>query len=167
VERRGPAHIRSPEIIQRFRHRFVEFDEQAHRVLDTVAGDLGSVTAWLKGEQLRYWKAQQRRRHEEMKEAWREYVNARYGDRRMGKPSCVDERLAYERAKRRKEEAEAKIEKVKGWSAALEREAERLMPACRRFEGMLLSETPKALARLDHMLDHLEEYLRPSAPGKG
>ncbi len=162
--RRESANIRSPEVIRRFRHRFVEFSEHGHRIVDTVKGDVSSVSSWLRGEQLRHWKSQQRRWHDRMKEAWRDYVNARYGDRRMGKTSCVEERLAYERARRKKEEAEKKIIIVRRWADALEREASRLMPPCLRFEGLLVSSTPKALARLDHMLDNLEEYLRPSAP---
>jgi len=104
--RRESANIRSPEVIRRFRHRFVEFSEHGHRIIDSVKGDLSSVSNWLRGEQLRHWKSQQRRWHDKMKEAWREYVNARYGDRRLGKPSCVEERLAYEHARRKKEEAE-------------------------------------------------------------
>ena len=146
--RRESANIRSPEVIRRFRHRFVEFSEHGHRIVDTVKGDVSSVSRW----------------HDRMKEAWRDYVNARYGDRRMGKTSCVEERLAYDRARRRKEEAEKKIIIVRRWADALEREAARLMPPCLRFEGLLVSSTPRALARLDHMLDNLEEYLRPSAP---
>jgi hypothetical protein len=99
-----------------------------------------------------------------MKEAWREYFNARYADRRTGKTSCIDERKAYERAKRLKEEAEEKIRKIQGWAAALEREAARLRPPCLRFETMLTILTPQALVRLDVMLENLEEYLRPSTP---
>ena len=161
---RGSADIRSPEVIRRFRARFVAFDEQAAIALGALSGDIGSTQQWLTGEQLPYWRLQFRRRHEEMKDAWRDYVNARYGDRRMGKPSSVDERKIWERAKQRRAEAEEKILVVEGWIAALEREANRLMPPCRRFDAVLLDRAPKALARLDHMLDHLDEYMRPSAP---
>jgi hypothetical protein len=122
------------------------------------------VAAWLKGKQLRYWRHQHRVRHEKMKEAWRDYFNARYADRKTGKTSCIEERKLYERAKRMKDEAEAKIAKVQGWLAALEREAERLKPPIVRFENLLTTMSPKALVRLDHMLDNLEEYLRPSMP---
>ena len=162
--RKKSAHIRSPEVILRFRHRFVEFITRARLALDTTAGDVHSVLDWLTGEQLRYWRLQQRRRHDKMKEAWRDYVNARYSDRRTGKPSCLDERKMYERAKRAKEEAEEKIKRVKGWATALGREAERLKPPLLRFEMLLTSLTPRALGRLDHMLDNLEEYLGPSQP---
>jgi len=163
AERRS-ARIRSPEIIKRFRHRYVEFDEQARTALETITNDVRSVSGWLQREQLRYWEREFRKRHDQMKEAWREYVNARYSDRRTGKPSCVDERKAWERAKRRRAEAQAKIDLVKRWMVRLDQEVEKLLPRCHRFDEMIARLTPKALARLDHMLDHLEDYLRPSAP---
>jgi hypothetical protein len=162
--KKGSAHIRSPEVVKRFRHCFVKFEEASRQALDSMANDLHSVTDWLKGDQLRYWRRQHRIRHDEMKQAWREYVDARHGDRRMGKPSSVDERKAWERAKRRVAEAEQKIERVKGWAGALEREAQRLSPPMVRFDEMISSLVPKALARLDHMLENLEEYLRKTPP---
>jgi len=158
------ANLRDPEIIRRFRAQFIRFGEHAHRALDSTANDVASVSGWLMGEQLRYWKLKYRRRHEEMQNAWREYVNARHGDRRMGKPSSVDERKIWERAKRRKEEAEQKIDLVKRWALRLEREAEKLRPPCVRFEEVLLNLMPRGVARLDHMLTNLEIYLQAPAP---
>jgi hypothetical protein len=159
------ADIRSPESLQRFRHRYLEFDKSAHRAVELILGDLRSVSEWLHREQLPYWKLQLRRRHDHMKDMWREYIMARHGDRRMGKPSCVDERKAYEKAKRMKEEAELKIQVVEKWKMTLDMEIEKLVPPTRRFQALLDELTPKAVARLDHMLDRLEEYLRPSSAG--
>jgi biopolymer transport protein ExbB/TolQ len=163
AERRS-ARIRSPEIIKRFRHKYVEFDEQARTALETITNDVRSVSGWLHREQLKYWEREFRKRHDKMKEAWRDYVNARYSDPKTGKPSCVDERKAWELAKRRRAEAQAKIEHVKRWAIRLEQEVEKLMPRCHRFDELIARLTPKALARLDHMLDNLEDYLRPTAP---
>ena len=160
---KGSADIRSPETLQRFRFRYLEFDKNAHSALELIYGDLRSIGEWLNREQLPYWKRQLRIRHDRLKEAWREYINARYGDRRMGKPSCVDERKAYEKAKRMKEEAEFKIRMVERWQIALDQQIEKLVPPCRRFGSMLDELTPKAVARLEHMMDRLEDYLRPSS----
>jgi hypothetical protein len=166
MARPGSANIRSPEAIRRFRFRFVEFTELAHLALDTAAGDVRSVNEWLRHEQLPYWQREHRRRHEELGRTWREYVNARYGDRRMGKPSCVDERKAWERARRMKEEAERKIEFVKGWLRAVERETDRLKSPCSKLQTLLDSLAPRALVRLDTMLDGLDEYLRAAGHGR-
>ncbi|MEN8150051.1 MAG: hypothetical protein ABFS86_09520 [Planctomycetota bacterium] len=164
MPRRSSANIRSPDLLRRFRHKFVEFDETARRALVSISNDVNSVVDWLRGDQTRLWNLQLRKRHEEMKRTWREYVAARHGDRRMGKPSSVDERKAWEKAKRRKEEAEEKIRRVKGWATALEREAEKLRPPCHRLDEMLLTLTPRALMRLEHMIENLEIYLKPGGP---
>jgi hypothetical protein len=161
---RRSANIRDPEIIKRFRAQFIRFGEASQRALDATANDVASITDWLSGEQTRIWKLKLRRRHEDMKNAWREYVNARHGDRRMGKPSCVDERKTWERAKRRKAEAEHKLENIKRWTMRLEREAEKLRPPCVRYEELLLTAMPRGVARLDHMLENLEIYLQKPAP---
>ena len=163
---RRSADIRSPESLKRFRHRYLEFDKNAHRALELIYGDLRSVGDWLNREQLPYWKLQLRRRHDHMKDMWREYIMARHGDPRMGKPSFVDERKAYEKAKRMKEEAELKIRIVEKWKMTLDMEIEKLVPPTRRFQSLLDEITPKAVARLDHMMDRLEEYLRPSSAGR-
>ncbi len=164
---RGSADIRSPESLKRFRHRYLEFDKAARRAVELIQGDLRSVEEWLQREQLPHWKLQLRRRHDHMKDMWREYIMARHGDPRMGKPSYVDERKAYEKAKRMKEEAERKIQIVEKWTMTLDMQIEKLMPPTRRFQTLLDELTPRAVARLDHMMDRLEEYLRPSSAGRG
>lgn len=163
--RPSSANIRSPEVLRRFKHRYLEFDKRIHGALDLVLGDARSVGDWLLREQLPHWRQQLRRRHDHMKQMWREYYNARYGDRRMGKPSCVDERKAYERAKRMKAEAELKLEVIQGWMNALDREIEKLIAPVKRLEMIIDATTPKAVLRLDHMMDRLDDYLRPSSAG--
>jgi hypothetical protein len=161
----GPAHIRSPDVLTRFRRRFIAFFEKAQSALELVTGDLSSVRDWIEREQLPGWKKELRRREDMVKLTWREYFNARYGDRRMGKPSSVDERKAYELAKRRKEEAEAKIAQIERWRVGLDQQAEKLMPAIKKLTSLLDQLTPLAIARLDFMLDRLEEYLMPASGG--
>jgi len=165
----GRAYIRSPDSLKRFRHRYLEFEKRAHMAVDLATGDLRGAIEWLHREQLPHWKVQLRRRHDKMKEAWRDYVAARYGDRRMGKPSCVDERKAYEKARRMKEQAEEKIRTIERWQMSLEREGEKLLPSIKTFGTMLETLTPKIVARLDHMMDRLEDYMRParSKPPEG
>ncbi|MCU0726318.1 MAG: hypothetical protein MUE73_11080 [Planctomycetes bacterium] len=159
----GSANIRSPEVLRRFRRAFVDFQEKAQAALQLVTGDLSSVAYWIEREQIPAWRAELRRREDQLKKTWREYIDARYGDRRMGKPSCVDERKAYERAKRRKEEAEEKIEVIKRWKIGLEQQAEKIMPPIKKLETLLDSVGPKAVARLTYMMDRLDEYLAPSS----
>ncbi len=84
------------------------------------------------------------------------------GDKYHAKVSGVDERKALERAQRMKREAEDKIEKVKRWSWAIDQKAGKLLQPCSTFSSHLERVTPQALGRLDHMLDRLDDYLRPA-----
>jgi hypothetical protein len=165
----GSADIRSPEVLRQFRRAFIEFQEKALSALQLVTGDLSSVAWWIEREQIPAWRAELRRREDQVKLTWREYIDARYGDRRMGKPSSVDERKAYERAKRRKAEAEEKIEVIKRWKITFEQQAEKILPPVKKLETLLDAVGPKAVARLTYMMDRLDEYLVPSSarPGPG
>ena len=158
----GSANIYSPDTVRRFRERYRKFDKRARRAVELVSGDLRSLSEWLSREQQVYWRGMVRRRHDEMKQAWRDYVNARHRPRSMGRGSSVDERKAYERSKMMKAQAERKLAVVEHWIRVLEGEAEKLMPGVRRLDSMLEELSPKAVARLDHMLDRLSEYMGPT-----
>ncbi len=161
----GSANIGSPEILRAFRHRFVEFTEEARAAVAEATGDARAVSEWLRREQLPYWRQQLRRREEEAERARRAYNQARHGDKYQGKASSIDERKAYERAKRLQEEAEAKIRIVQQWLGTLEKTTLALLQPCTRLSTLLSTQSPKALLRLDQMLDSLDDYLRQSPSG--
>ena len=64
------------------------------------------------------------------------------------------------RALRLKEEAEKKVKAVKKWSMTLSHEAVKYLKPCETLSSKLASQTPKAVHRLDQMLDNLDDYLR-------
>ena len=76
------------------------------------------------------------------------------------KTDCIDEKRAFEKAKRRKEEAEAKVRLVKKWSSMLDHTIGKKLGPCKSFSILLDHLTPKALSRLDQMLLKLDEYFR-------
>lgn len=164
--RRGSANLRSPERLKNLRRHLVAFEEQAHLALRALHSDVNAVLEWLEREQLPRWRRLYERRHLRVQETWRAYIDARHGDPRMGKPSCVDERKAWERAKREKEEAAEKIRRIERWLRDLPAEAERILPPCLRFEGILYTLGPQSIARVDRLLDDLDEYFQrgPEVP---
>ena len=62
-------------------------------------------------------------------------------------------------------EAEEKLRAVKKWALAIEHKAAKAMGPCTALSSTLSKLTPQALARLDQMLDSLDDYLRPGATG--
>jgi len=161
----GSADISSPEVIRQFRHNFVEFDAACREALEGIKADIHKVQEWLKHEQLSHWKQQLRKREEAAEQAKREYARARAGDKYVGQRSSVDEQKALQKALRRKAETEEKIRAVKRWILKIEQEVRERTRPCASLSSLLDTLTPKALARLDQMLDSLDDYLRPSASG--
>ncbi|MBI3829516.1 MAG: hypothetical protein HY291_08365 [Planctomycetes bacterium] len=154
------ANIQSPDVIRRFREQFVKFDDECRQALTSVNGDVGRVSDWLRREQLAHWKRELQRRDEKMQQARLDYLRATQSDKYQGKNSGVDELKILERMKRMKQEAEKKIENVKRWSWALDQKAGKLIQPCSTFHSLLEYMTPQALARLDRMLDNLDDYMR-------
>ena len=157
-----PARIESPEVIKGFRNRFVIFDQECRNALMGCAADVTSTTEWLRSEQRLYWKNQLRKREEELNVAQREHSQAQWAAGRGGRSSAVEELRALHRAKRRKEEVEQKINAVKKWSALLDQKTSKMMGPVNALTILLDQRTPQVMARLDRMLDSLEEYFRQS-----
>ncbi len=158
------ANINSPEIIRRFRHQFVKFDEKCRLALGGVQGDVRKTQEWLRRDQLAHWKRQLRKREDMLALAKSEYIRADAATKYSRKESCYDERKAVEKAQRLRDEAEEKIALVKQWIQRLEEDTTNLLRPCISLSSLMDVLTPKALARLDKMLDGLDSYLRAAPP---
>jgi hypothetical protein len=154
------AHIDSPEVIKEFRNHFIKFGIVARTSLSGVRADAQRTLQWLKYDQVSYWKDELRKRDQALLRAKDEYFLARYGAEAMRKPSYIEEEKAMRRAEARKQEAQHKIEATKKWASLLEQQVEKLMGPVNGLSTMLDVDIPKALARLDIMVQNLEEYLR-------
>lgn len=162
---RKPARIESPEIIRALRVRFVKFDEGCRDSLSSCDAHIRATGAWLAHDQRLFLKLQLRKCDEAMAVAQREYAQARWGGpQSLSRSSGVEEKRALDRAKRRKEEVEAKMAALEKWVVRLDDQVDKLKRPCVALSNLLDHTTPRALARIDRMLDSLEEYLRPPPP---
>lgn len=161
----GPAHIDSPDVIRRFRERYAAFDNVCRNALMSADADIKEILQWLRYEQRTHWDHQLRKREEEVVRANSEYQQALWSLGTKGKVSCVDQKRALEKAKRRKEEAERKVAAVKKWGLLLDQKLDKMMGPIRALTAVLDQQTPRALARLDQMAESLEEYFRTSSGG--
>ena len=162
---KGPARIDSPDVIREFRRRFVAFDQAVRNALMGIDTEVRTAADWLRGEALMNWRRRQRRCEEAMNNALRELRQAQMNTDAAQKASHVDEKKAYDKARRMKEEADRKVEGVKKWAIILDQKAAKMLGPCRAFGARMDSVTPRALARLDAMLISLEEYLSDSSEG--
>ncbi|MBM4047459.1 MAG: hypothetical protein FJ279_20325 [Planctomycetes bacterium] len=159
----GSARIESPEVIQQFRNHFVDFDRVCRQAVSEAQGDIQNTSEWLQREQLFYWKRELRKRDEAFQKARLEYERARRETLHSGRSTAVDAKVAFEKARRLKEEAETKLQAVKKWTVLLEHSAHEFIGPCLALSTQLGALTPRALARLDKMVQSLEAYLRDMA----
>ena len=127
------------------------------------ASDVRATLEWVRTEQRSYWNLQLRKRNEELNAAQAEYSQAKWASGRGDlRTSGTEELRALQRAKRRKEEVEQKIQTIERWRALLEQQVGKLMGPVNALSIHLDRSTPRILARLDRMLENLQEYLRPA-----
>ena len=90
-------------------------------------------------------------------------VTRRVADR---EPSCIDEKRAVERARRRVATAERKIEAVRRWAGTIDRAADDFRRARTQFATWLDVNVSRAAAALDQMSESLVTYISLEAPSK-
>ncbi len=161
---RKPARIESPEIIKELRAQFVKFDEACRRALSACDAHVKSTDHWIQRDQMLFLKQNLRKCDEALIAAQREYSQAKWGANDLNRSSGMEEKRVLDRAKRRKEEAETRMAALERWKLRLDDEVGKLERPCISLTNLLDHTTPRALARIDRMLDNLEAYLRPAPP---
>lgn len=164
---RGSAHIDSPEVVQDFRNHFVLFDRACRQALDELKRDIHKTIEWLQREQLPLWQRELRKREEAFRAAHRDYQRARREADSSAQAAALEAKKALDKAKRYRDEAEAKIGAVRKWGLFLSHKAGELLGPCTVLSGHLDDLTPRALARLDRMVESLDEYFRTAPVDTG
>ena len=156
----GSADIESAEIIKEFRKRFGEFDILCRNALVGIDSEVKRTVDWLRTQQLPNCERQVRKDGEAVHKAMSEYLDAGWRASYTGKTSRVEEMRALQKAKRRKEESETRLALARRWLNVLDSTIGKMSAPCNSLGILLDHLTPRAIARLDQMLDNLEEYFQ-------
>jgi hypothetical protein len=120
----GWARVESIESLKEFRVSLCKFAETVELGLSEADADIRRTAAWLKQDQLGYWKGQVFKRGERVTQAKLALKRKQHQKTPLGgRYSCVDEEKALALAKQRLAEAEQKLANVRRWTRRLEREA--------------------------------------------
>ena len=153
------AKVTSIDSVRIFAASMQCFQDDAATALENLASEIQRAIEWVQSDQKGYWELQVRRGHERVGEAkanlQRSLVAKRVSDH---EPSCIEERKALEKAKRRLRLAEEKIEAVRHWSYTVERAVVEYQGCIGQLSTWLDSDCPRALASLDRMSRSLESY---------
>ena len=158
------AHITSVEALETFRSQLIVYVSKARPTLEEISAEVVRVRQWLQNEQRIHWESQVRRRAKELEQAQAALFSARLSNLREESSA---EQLAYHRAKRAFEEAEAKLRVLKNWNREFDNRTDPLVKQTEKLHTVLANDMVQAVAYLTEAINTLAAYSEiapPSAP---
>jgi len=161
------AGVKAIDALRDARAALLEYRGSVRGALSGATADVQRTMTWLSSDRLSYWKQQVRRRREKVANARTDLERAKLSamDPRA---SCIDQKRALEHARRLLEEAEQRVEAVKRWGHKLDREIMQFKGGCAPLSRVVDADLERAAARLNLLIDRLEEYVhtKPGAAPK-
>jgi len=158
-----PANIRSIEALKQAKAALAKFAEDAGALLASVDSDVARMGQWLTHERPAHWKSQVRKR-EEMVQAARQEISRKQLAAAPEPASTVLERRALQRAQEKLAEAQKRQQNTRRWIGVWDKESLMARGAISQLNDFVRVDIPKAIARIDRMMEQVEEYLAIQAP---
>ncbi|MEN6452485.1 MAG: hypothetical protein ABFC96_18505 [Thermoguttaceae bacterium] len=156
----GSARVTSIEVLPLLAAGLAKFRAESQAALEDLAIELRRAHEWIHGDRKEFWQRELQRAYERLNQARLQLQQART-TRRVGNqdPSCVDEKRAVDRAKRRVDEAQEKIQAVRQWSNKIDRAIDDFQRVRTQFAAWLEVELPRGQAALNQMSESLVSYI--------
>ncbi|MFM9023807.1 MAG: hypothetical protein ACKON7_00435 [Planctomycetaceae bacterium] len=120
---------------------------------------------WITVDRAAHWKAESRRAADLVNKAVKDLEHCRtfkkVGD---NQPSCIEEKKALEKAKKRLELTERKVEAVRRWTPVVQQQFRETCVRLVRFREVIDVDCPRAMAVLERMLKALDAYRTAQSP---
>jgi len=154
------ANVTSIDAVDDFAAALLSFKHEAAGVLEGLDQQIERAVQWIQQDQRQYWKHELRRSERQLQEAkinlQRCLTFKRIGDHR---PSCIEEKRALERAKRRQQLCREKIEVVRRWSQAISRAVFEYKAGVGELSQWLETDAARTVGLLGRIARTLEEYV--------
>ena len=159
------AKLTSIDVLSRLAAAMRSFEEESSVALDELNRQARRAVEWIQHDQKEYWRMQVHKRWDEVSAARANLARARAVKVADHQPACREERKALEKAKRRLQTAQEKVEVVRRWSDTVVHELNEYKGGISQFASWLQGDLPRAVATLSRMSDSLDSYvsLKPSA----
>jgi hypothetical protein len=161
------ANVTAVDALEAFRADLVLYISKARPALEEVSADVLRARLWLENDQRTYWENQLRRRTRELEEAQQALFSARISNLREESSAEVN---AVHRAKRARDEAEAKLRVLKRWNRDFENRVQPLVKQTEKLHTLLANDLGQAMAYLAQAVSTLDAYagtVSPSAAEAG
>jgi predicted nucleic acid-binding Zn-ribbon protein len=157
------ANIRTFEALKEFKAALQKYEEETRAALTSARSNMQRAVTRLQSDRLSHWKREQQIWTRKLAEA-KVDLNRVQLEKRDMQASAVIERKRVAKAKQNLDDAERRIQRVRYWATVLERERMIAQGQCQQIERTLENEIPRLYARIERMLDELEQYVKLAAP---
>lgn len=153
------AHVRNLDALADAKAALASFRSQAGQGLLASDLEIRRMLEWLSHDQTAYWKAEIRRREDQVTHAKADLNRARIAAVFGDTPQCADQQLALKKAICRLEDARDKLKSVGRWLRVLETEAGDYRGPAQQLQLTLDAHLVQAGELLDRLLLTLEGYV--------
>ncbi len=158
------ANVTSIDTIGHLRGQVIETSASIRRIVDECVGQVRRAQQWLVNDCARHWQVEARKRDQKLNSALSDLQRARIAQPDADPRSFVDHNRAIRKAKRRREEASAKLQSIKKWTRKLEREEMIFRAQLQRIAQLAEYDLPRAARWLATLESHLQGYVEEPPP---
>lgn len=162
----GQANIQSLDALRDMRVALITYGERTENALGELRSKIDRTMAWLQQDRPIYWRDQERRAYDGVASARIAYETCRLRTVGGRHSECIEEKVAFQRAKHRLEFCQHKIEVVRRWNIEAGRQVDEYRGRTGPLQRFLEDELPKILAKLSRMIDAIEAYANIQSPDR-
>lgn len=142
----------------------LKFQHEAQTSLELMRLEMQRVMAWVEQDRPAYWEGQVRRAFDQVA-ATRTALSTCQMRKVAGRtPSCIEEKQAYEKAKRRLQHCQDQVKLTQKWGTRLNRESDEFRARLSASQRLVEGGIPRMAALLERSLAALEAYAEITAP---
>ena len=160
----APVNVRSVSSIEDFRGALGRFQEEATGSISSLRQTVNRFLDYIEHDRPAFWREEQRKAFDALAQARSALARKQIITVAGHKAECIEEKQALERAKRRLETAQRKIEIVRQWNAKAHDAADEYSASVGRLDQYLVNDVPRMFALLDRILSSLEGYVSVAPP---
>jgi len=160
------ANLTSTDAIAAMRASLVVFEEGIHEALTMLELEVRRPVDWIENDRGHYWPREVNKASDRLSEARIALERCELTISEDTRKSCIDEKKAFERAKRRLRTSEAKVIAVRKWKVQIAKEVEEFKVSLSKVKRYLETDFLVTKGALEKIASSIERYLdRAGAPG--
>jgi hypothetical protein len=152
------ANVNSIVAVREFKAALIRFAEEAASALDMMTSQIHRAVDWVEHERPAYWQQQVKVAFDEVAEARARLNTCQMRTVAGHRPSCIEEKQDYERAKRRLAYCQKMVPNVRRWAVKLRHEADEYRGRMGTLARAVEVDLPRMVALIERTATALEKY---------